>query len=109
MNLGGSLTSVLGGVVAGADVGGLVGVQGHRLVVVVVVGVVDVHLRAAARGRDISCGRASVSPVRDGGLNCLGSPVLLKWGGPECLKCPGWPLQAPESPTCAHVTSAVSP
>lgn len=37
-------TSVLVAVVAGADVGGLVGVQGHRLVVVVVVGVVHVHL-----------------------------------------------------------------
>lgn len=108
MNLEGSLTSVLGGVVAGADVGGLVGVQGHRLVVVVVVGVVDVHLGAAAQGCDISCGRASVSPVRDGGLNRLGSPALLKRGGPECLKCPRWPFQAPESPTCAQVTSAVA-
>lgn len=37
-------TSVLVAVVARADVGGLVGVDGHRLVVVVVVGVVDVHL-----------------------------------------------------------------
>lgn len=37
-------TSVLVAVVAGADVGGLVGVQGHRLVVVVIVGVVHVHL-----------------------------------------------------------------
>lgn len=40
-------TSVLVAVVAGADVGGLVGVEGHCLVVVVVVGVVDVHLGAA--------------------------------------------------------------
>lgn len=37
-------TSVLVAVVARADVGGLVGVQGHRLVVVIVVGVVHVHL-----------------------------------------------------------------
>lgn len=43
-------TSVLVAVVAGADVGSLVGVQGHRLVVVVIIGVVHVHLRQRAWG-----------------------------------------------------------
>lgn len=43
-------TSILVAVVARADVGGLVRVQGHRLVVVIVVGVVHVHLERRVGG-----------------------------------------------------------
>lgn len=66
-------TSVLVAVVAGADVGGLVGVQGHRLVVVVIVGVIHVHLEQRGDIWGSGCG----SPRGNGILSPAGGES--KW------------------------------
>lgn len=104
-------TSILVAVVAGADVGGLVGVEGHRLVVVVIVGVVDVHLGAGREAGVPTPGtlepqpsrrwpwrcRASVSPscvtgpsVRNArGSLCSGPRIAyLRSGHLNCIVCP---------------------
>lgn len=98
-------TSVLVAVVAGADVGGLVGVEGHRLVVVVIVGVVDVHLGARREAGVQTPGTLEPQPSRHWPWWCRASVSPSCMTGPGVSEMPGAAFaQGPESPTCAQVT-----
>lgn len=69
-------TSVLVAVVAGADVGGLVGVEGHRLVVVIVIGIVDVHLGAAGAWHEAGAHTGATRGTVAVPVQCLGFPSM---------------------------------